>query len=126
MRRLNSISTKHQYSIVQALYWMTSCAMGGYAAVFLQYKGLSNTLIGIVVGGAACLSMAVQPLVAQITETVPFLTVKKMIQLLILCMTGLYAALTFLPLPIVGVMAYATKAKTKNNAISIRNMSFTS
>ena len=114
MRRLNSISTKHQYSIVQALYWMTSCAMGGYAAVFLQYKGLSNTLIGIVVGGAACLSMAVQPLVAQITESIPFLTVKKMIQLLILCMTGLYAALTFLPLPIVGVMAVYMAMNTLN------------
>lgn len=114
MRRLQVISIKHQYSIVQALYWMASCTLGGYAAVYLQYRGLSNTLIGIVVGGAACLSMGVQPLVAQLTETIPFLTVKRMIQLLILCMTGLYAALTFLPLPIVGVMAVYMAMNTLN------------
>lgn len=114
MKQWHNIPVKHQYSIVQALYWMCSCTLGGYAAVYLQYRGLSNTMIGIVVGGAACLSMGVQPLVAQVTETIPFMTVKKVIQLLIVCIAGLYAVLTFFPLPVTGVMAVYMIMNTLN------------
>lgn len=117
MRQWYNIPVKHQYSMVQALYWMSSCTLGGYAAVYLQYRGLSNTLIGVVVGGAACLSMGVQPLAAQIAEEVPSLSVKKMIQLLIICIAGLYAVLTFAPLPVTGVMAVYTGMNTLNSCL---------
>lgn len=56
MKILEKVQVKHQYSVVQALYWMTSCALAGYAAVYLQDRGLSNTLIGVTVGGR-CLSV---------------------------------------------------------------------
>ncbi|MBS6194540.1 MAG: MFS transporter [Clostridiales bacterium] len=114
MKRLIQMQVKHQYSLVQALYWMTSCALAGYAAVYLQYRGLSNTLIGVVMGGAAFLSMAVQPLVAQMAENVPFLSVKKVIQLLIVLMAGLFFVLTVIPVPAVGVMVIYTVMNTLN------------
>lgn len=37
-----------KYNCVQFLYWITNCTIFGYIAIFLQYKGLSNTEIGIV------------------------------------------------------------------------------
>lgn len=117
MKQWYNIPVKHQYSLVQALYWMSSCTLGGFAAVYLQYRGLSNTLIGVVVGGGACLSMGMQPLAAQITEEIPFLTVKKMIQLLIICMAGLYAVLTFAPLSVTGVMAVYMMMNTLNSCM---------
>lgn len=117
MKRLTQMQVKHQYSFLQALYWMTSCALGGYAAVYLQYKGLSNTLIGIVMGGAACLSMIVQPLVAQLAENVPFLSVKKVIQLMIVLMSALFLVLTVLPLPTLGVMIVYMLMNTLNGCM---------
>lgn len=117
MKRRYKIPVKHQYSMVQAFYWISSCTLGGYAAVYLQYRGLSNTLIGVVVGGAACISMGMQPLMAQLTEEIPALTVKRMIQILIACMAGLYAVLTFIPLPVTGVMAVFMMMSTLNSCM---------
>ena len=37
-----------KYNCIQFLYWITNCTIFGYVAIFLQYKGLSNTEIGIV------------------------------------------------------------------------------
>lgn len=104
MKGLEKVEVKHQYSVVQALYWMTSCALAGYAAVYLQNRGLSNTLIGVVVGGAAFFSMVVQPLVAQIAESISWLTVKRTIQLLVVGMAVMFGALTVFPIPVAGVV----------------------
>ena len=37
-----------KYNSIQFLYWITNCTIFGYVAIFLQYKGLTNTEIGIV------------------------------------------------------------------------------
>ena len=105
MGKQKGFQVKHQYTLVQALYWISSCALMGYAAVYLQYKGLSNTLIGIVVGGAACISIGVQPLVAQLSESFRGLTVKRLILLMIGLAAVLFVVLTLAPLPVAGIMA---------------------
>ena len=105
MGKQKGFQVKHQYTLVQALYWISSCALMGYAAVYLQYKGLSNTLIGIVVGGAACISIVVQPLVAQLSESYEALTVKRLILLMIGMASALFLIMTLVPLPVPGIMA---------------------
>lgn len=111
---MEKVQVKHQYSVVQALYWMTSCALAGYAAVYLQDRGLSNTLIGVTVGGAACLSMVIQPLAAQVVESISGLTVKKVIQALIVMMAVMFGALTVFPVPVVGVVILYMGMNTLN------------
>lgn len=68
-------------------------------------------------GGAACLSMIVQPLVAQLAENVPFLSVKKVIQLMIVLMSALFLVLTVLPLPTLGVMIVYMLMNTLNGCM---------
>lgn len=114
MKKLTQMQVKHQYTLVQALYWMSSCALAGYAAVYMQYRGLSNTWIGFVIGGAACLSMVVQPLAAQLAESVPFLSVKRMLQLMIVLMAVMFSLLTVLPVGIVGVAVLSLGMNTIN------------
>lgn len=111
---MEKVQVKHQYSVVQALYWMTSCALAGYAAVYLQDRGLSNTLIGVTVGGAACLSMVIQPLAAQIVESISGLTVKKVIQALIVMMAVMFGVLTVFPVPVAGVVILYMGMNTLN------------
>ena len=114
MKILEKVQVKHQYSVVQALYWVTSCALAGYAAVYLQDRGLSNTLIGVTVGGAACLSMVIQPLAAQVVESIPSLTVKKVIQALIVMMAVMFGVLTVIPVPVAGVVILYMGMNTLN------------
>lgn len=118
MKQLRKMPVKHQYSFVQALYWMTSCALCGYAAVYLQDRGLSNALIGVVLGGGACLSILAQPLLAQLAEKVKFLSVKKVIQLLIILMSVLFMILTLAPLPTIGVMIIYMAMNVLNSCMS--------
>lgn len=114
MKILEKVQVKHQYSVVQALYWMTSCALAGYAAVYLQDRGLSNTLIGVTVGGAACLSMVIQPLAAQVVESISGLTVKKVIQALIVMMAVMFGVLTVIPVPVAVVVILYMGMNTLN------------
>ena len=114
MKILEKVQVKHQYSVVQALYWMTSCALAGYAAVYLQDRGLSNTLIGVTVGGAACQSMVIQPLAAQVVESISGLTVKKVIQALIVMMAVMFGVLTVIPVPVAGVVILYMGMNTLN------------
>lgn len=114
MKILEKVQVKHQYSVVQALYWMTSCALAGYAAVYLQDRGLSNTLIGVTVGGAACLSMVIQPLAAQVVESISGLTVNKVIQALIVMMAVMFGVLTVIPVPVAGVVILYMGMNTLN------------
>lgn len=114
MKILEKVQVKHQYSVVQALYWMTSCALAGYAAVYLQDRGLSNTLIGVTVGGAACLSMVIQTLAAQVVESISGLTVKKVIQALIVMMAVMFGVLTVIPVPVAGVVILYMGMNTLN------------
>lgn len=115
---MEKVQVKHQYSVVQALYWMTSCALAGYAAVYLQDRGLSNTLIGVTVGGAACLSMVIQPLAAQVVESISGLTVKKVIQALIVMMAVMFGVLTVIPVPVAGVVILYMGMNTLNYCMS--------
>lgn len=84
-----------QYPLAQFLYWVTCCACSGFVAVYLQYKGLSNTYIGVIVGFYGVLSLLVQPLSSKIIGIIRGLTVRKMIILFLMLMSGMFAAITF-------------------------------
>ena len=76
-------------------------------------------MIGVVVGGGAGISIAAQPLIAQLTEKIKCLTVKRMLQLLIICMIGLFICLTILPLSEIGVMVLYTLLYMLNTCVPI-------
>ncbi|MGM9960209.1 MAG: MFS transporter [Allobaculum sp.] len=57
-----------KYNLLQALYWTASCALCGFIAIFLQAKGLTNTQIGTVTGGACILNMVLSPVLSTVTS----------------------------------------------------------
>ena len=103
MRKIRSISLKNQYTFLQAFYWASNCVIIGFAAVYLQHKGLSDLVIGIITGGSAFLMLAVQPLVSQLAERVWFLSIKRMIQLLMLLMMGIWGILLLFQPSVFGI-----------------------
>lgn len=96
------ITTK--YALLQSFYWIGSCALSGYAAVYLQFRGATNTMIGIIIGGASFASIVVSAFVASLTEKYQILTLKQMILLLNLIIGGIFFLLSIFQVPTMWVM----------------------
>lgn len=100
---MNKLQMK--YNFLHIWYWVTSCTIYGYVAVFLQYKGLTNTQIGIVTGGGAVISIFVSPFISSLISKIKGLTIKKLMLILYMIMTVAFLCLTLLPLPAFLIMA---------------------
>jgi len=99
---MDKLQTK--YNLLHILYWITSCAIYGYVAVFLQYKGLTNTEIGIVTGGGSVISIFASPFITSLITRIKGLTIKKLTLILYAVMFGDFLCLTILPLPTILIM----------------------
>lgn len=99
---MKNIQTK--YSLLQIVYWITSCAVMGYTAIYLQYKGLTNTEIGVVTGASCVLTMFVSPFVASLPSKVKALTIHRLFEIVFIYMTVVFLAVSYINLPAVAVM----------------------
>lgn len=115
-------SLQVRYGALQALYYLGTCALGGFAAIFLGYKGLSNSRIGIATGASCILSVILMPLVSSILERRPGLTIHRAVRWLMLGATACYALVAGLRLPAGAVMAIFALA----NALSLAAAPFLS
>lgn len=95
-----------KYNLLHVLYWVTSLTIYGYIAIFLQYKGLTNTEIGIVSGLGAFLSIFVSPFISSLLEKVKGLTIKKLTFQLYILMFIVFALITFIDLPLIMIMIF--------------------
>ncbi len=80
------MTQQFRHNALQFFYYMAICAMGGFTAVFLQYKGMSNSMIGVVSGLGSFGILFVSPLVNRLMEKIPFLTAKKTLTLSFYCL----------------------------------------
>lgn len=94
-----------QYTALQFFYWLSNCVIFGYSTVFLTYKGLSNSEIGVVVGTGAVLSIVVSPMISSLTVKRRFFTIKRTIIILYFLMVSLFVGLGIFELPPAVVMA---------------------
>lgn len=62
-RIMEKLQTK--YNLLHIAYWMNALFLYGFIAVLLQYKGLTNTQIGIATGGASVVTIVLSPLISQ-------------------------------------------------------------
>lgn len=98
------MSMKMKYNLLYFFYCVAGCCFAGFVAVFLQYKGVSNTLIGIVTGGGCVASIFLAPALSSLIMKVADLNVKKMINLVYFLLTVCFCLIVFLPLPALAVM----------------------
>lgn len=94
-----------EYNFLHILYWITNCAIFGYVAVFLQYKGLTNTEIGIVTGGGAVASIFMSPFISNLIFKISSLSIKKLMYGLYGLMFVAFGCLTLCSLPVYMMMA---------------------
>ena len=71
------------YSLVQAAYWMNYCVALGFAAVYLQALGYTNTQLGTVVASGHLLSAVLGPSLAARIDKSPRISAKRLLPLLL-------------------------------------------
>jgi len=97
-----------KYNLLYFFYCIAGCCFGGFVAVFLQYKGVSNTAIGIVTGSGCVASIFLTPYLSSQVLKRPNLDAKKMIYILYVLLTAFFVLIVFIPLPAVIVMLIYT------------------
>ena len=71
-----------QYNFLHILFWLISCSLNGFVAIYLKNKGLDNTLIGVVTGASCVLITFVSPLVTNYVQSHENITIPRMMNLL--------------------------------------------
>lgn len=92
-------SLQIRYGALQALYYFTTCALGGFAAIFLGYKGFSSTLIRVATGSSCVLSVIAMPLASALLQRVSIVTIPRVLRWSIVGSLACYVALALAPLP---------------------------
>ena len=111
-------SLQVRYGALQVLYCFSTCALGGFAAIFLGYKGLSSTLIGIATGASCVLSVLLMPAVSTALERWPRLTIPRVLCWFVTMALVLYAALAAAPLPSIALIVLFSLANALSLAVA--------
>lgn len=93
------MSLKARYNFLHLFYWFTVCCINGFIAVFLQYKGLSNTEIGIVSGGSCVATIFLSPFMSSLISRIKGMTIKKLMTYILATTFIIYMLMSFLPIP---------------------------
>lgn len=81
--RLTNLLT-FKYSNIQIPHNLLNCVIGSFAAVFLKYKGFTNTEVGLALSTGAIISIIIQPLIASFTDKTDKLTIRQVNMLLMI------------------------------------------
>lgn len=98
-------SLQIRYGILQVTYCFCTCALSGFAAIFLGYKGLSNSLIGVATGASCVLGVILMPLTSSAVERVPRLTIVAAVRWAMVGALACYAMLAAMPLSTGAIIA---------------------
>lgn len=94
---MKKLQTK--YNLLHILFWLISCSLNGFVAIYLKNKGLDNTLIGIVTGSSCILITFISPLVSKFVESNEKITIPKMMDILMLVSSVLFLLISFVDVP---------------------------
>lgn len=86
-----------QYAIVQGFYWMSYCGAFSFAAVYLQYRGYSNTGLGLVVAAGCIAGFLLPQALAALIDRSERVTVFHCLWALLALQVLILTALLFLP-----------------------------
>lgn len=88
-----------QYNILHILFWLISCSLNGFVAIYLKNKGLDNTLIGVVTGASCVLITFVSPMVTNFVQSHQNVTIPKMMDGLMMISSVLFLLISFVRIP---------------------------
>ena len=93
-----------KYNLVQIAFWAASCAICAFIAIFLQAKGLTNTQIGTVTGGACILNIVLSPYLSGLTSRFNKISLQSFIMAGMAVTVIGYLLCAYVALPVIALM----------------------
>lgn len=106
------------YALVQGFYWSSACTLGGFAAVFLGSRGLSNAQTGLAVALISILTIVLQLLLSDFSDRHRELPLKRTISAIYTIVIALSAAMSFFSLSAALLIAVYVVASALSNSQS--------
>ena len=78
-----------RYALIQGLFWLNYCILGGFANVYLLEHGFSKAMIGMIVALSGILSACFSPVIAAYADKKESLSVRKILTRMSAVMTAL-------------------------------------
>ena len=95
---------KTRYNLLHLFYWLAYCCINGFIAIFLQYRGLSNTEIGIVTGVSCVGTIFISPFISSLLDRFTNLTIKNLVAYISIGIGIMYIILSFIQMPAIILM----------------------
>lgn len=87
------------YAASQGTFWFSFCAIASFIAIYLGYRGLSNTQIGLTTSLGSGMAIVLQLILSNVLDKHPELPIKRLMTVLFLISISAAACLHFLTLP---------------------------
>lgn len=123
MEKRNGKNFTFPFSLVQATYWMSACAITAYAVIYLQALSFSNFSIGIITAAGRIIGAVFGPLIATYLDGHPKTPTSGMISPMLIFQGALLCLLLFfgkndVPTGIIYAVLYGTFVST--NSVVLR------
>ena len=107
MKSIQSVTraTNIVYTFSQFSYWLVHCAVAGtFAQVFLEYRGLTNSQIGLALSLSAALAIGIQTFFSDLCDKHPHIPLKGIVAVVFAVTAALAAIMNWLPCSVIIVM----------------------
>ncbi len=93
------MSIKNRYNLLYFIYTVANCCLSGFVAIFLQFRGVSNTSIGIVTGLGSIATIVLAPMMSNLVIHLKKFTLQNIFTFIYLVLMVLFTAMIYLHLP---------------------------
>lgn len=103
-------------AFIHGTYWMSYCTIGGFMAVYLAYKGLSDAQIGLTSSLVYLIGIFLQIVIANYSDAHFSVPIKRIVISMYLAAVVFAASVNYLPLPIAFMMIAFSLAQAFSHA----------
>jgi PPP family 3-phenylpropionic acid transporter len=103
-KKITSRRINVNFSAIQGAYWMSATPYLMFAAVFLGYRGLSNSQIGYTMSASAIGAILIQTILSDFSDNHPNIPLKRILAIIFTVVIAMSAALSWVPYPIAIIM----------------------
>jgi PPP family 3-phenylpropionic acid transporter len=119
---INTFRIEANYAAVQSSYFSSACILNVFIAVYLSFKGLTNTQIGLTSSLLFIISIFLQVFVSNFADAHAHIPLKKIVAILYIIAVTACTIIWLLPIPIaIIIIVYSIAAATQRSVNGLIN-----
>ncbi len=107
-KKSSLISIEMKYNLLFFVYTIANCCLTGFVAIFLRYKEISNTSIGIVTGIGSVSTLFLAPILSSFIGKNKLFTVQKLFTMIYGMIMLLFLLIVYSSIPAIAVLGIYT------------------